>query len=177
MIGNFVYMAGAPTKYKPAYNKQAYKLCLLGATDKELADFFEVNEDTIHEWKKVHPQFSESVRKGKTFADADVAASLHKRATGYTYKEVVFEKMDAKENLQICADGLIMTEQYKKKITVKELPPDAGAAMNWLKNRQKDKWRDKIDVDHGGQPDNPIKTVNEHRFIIEDMSDGSERTL
>jgi hypothetical protein len=31
---------GRPTKYKEEYNEQAYKLCLLGATDKELADFF-----------------------------------------------------------------------------------------------------------------------------------------
>jgi hypothetical protein len=26
-------------------------------------------------------------------------------------------------------------------------PPDTGAAMNWLKNRMPDKWRDKIDHD------------------------------
>ena len=32
---------GAPTLYKQEYDKQAYKLCLLGATDKDLGDFFE----------------------------------------------------------------------------------------------------------------------------------------
>jgi hypothetical protein len=31
---------GRPTAYKPAYAKQAEKLCALGATDKEIADFF-----------------------------------------------------------------------------------------------------------------------------------------
>ena len=36
-----------PTKYNKEYNMQAYKLALLGATDVELADFFEVNQDTI----------------------------------------------------------------------------------------------------------------------------------
>ncbi|TDR29009.1 hypothetical protein DES43_15215, partial [Aquamicrobium defluvii] len=26
--------------------------------------------------------------------------------------------------------------------------PDPSAAMNWLKNRQPDKWRDKSEIDH-----------------------------
>lgn len=36
-------MAGRPTKYKPEYAEQASKLCALGATDAQLADFFESN--------------------------------------------------------------------------------------------------------------------------------------
>ncbi|MNQ95572.1 hypothetical protein D3C85_1111360 [compost metagenome] len=32
-------------------------------------------------------------------------------------------------------------------------PPDAGAAMNWLKNRQGKKWRDKQDIEHSGKID------------------------
>jgi hypothetical protein len=32
-------MAGRPTKYRVDYNEQGYKLCLLGATDNDLADF------------------------------------------------------------------------------------------------------------------------------------------
>lgn len=34
---------GRPTKYKPEYVEQSAKLCALGATDMELADFFEVD--------------------------------------------------------------------------------------------------------------------------------------
>lgn len=138
---------GQPTKYKPSYNKQAYKLCLLGATDDELADFFEVSPATIDNWKVKYPKFLGSVKKGKTIADADVAESLHKRAKGYRYKEVVFEKVDAKDVLVAMGDDLIMSEPYKKKITEKELPPDPGAAMNWLANRQGDKWKNKSHVD------------------------------
>jgi hypothetical protein len=37
--------AGRPTKYKSEYPEQTFKLCLLGATDKEIANIFEVNED------------------------------------------------------------------------------------------------------------------------------------
>ena len=43
---------GRPTKYKAEYAEQARKLCLLGATDMEMADFFEVSEFTINKWKK-----------------------------------------------------------------------------------------------------------------------------
>jgi transposase len=43
---------GRPSSYKDEYAMQALKLTLLGATDKELADFFEVKESTINRWKK-----------------------------------------------------------------------------------------------------------------------------
>ncbi|CAB4126495.1 hypothetical protein UFOVP74_49 [uncultured Caudovirales phage] len=133
---------GAPFKYKPAFNKQAYRLCLLGATDKDLAEFFEVVESTINEWKLKYPAFKENIRKGKTEADTKVAEALFRRATGYEYKEVTFEKVDAQAVLSVTPDSMIMEDEYKKKVVTKELPPDPGAAMNWLKNRQPDKWRD-----------------------------------
>lgn len=54
-----------PTKYQEAYAEQARKLCLLGYTDAELADFFEVSESTINKWKLDYPEFSESIKKGR----------------------------------------------------------------------------------------------------------------
>lgn len=126
--------AGRPTKYDQAYDDKAYKLCLLGATDKELASFFEVNEDSIHEWKKVHPSFSESLKKGKDEADATVAQKLYHRATGYSH-EAVKIVADAKSG----AEHIVpFTEHY---------PPDTTAAIFWLKNRQRDKWRDRTEHD------------------------------
>lgn len=131
-------MAGAPTKYKSEYNKQAYKLALLGATDKEMADFFDIVTSTLYEWKKEHAEFSESIKSGKYKADADVAKSLLKRAKGYRYKEVTKE-------------GNFETGEFKtvKEVT-KQVAPDTGAAMAWLKNRQPDKWRDKQEIEHSG---------------------------
>ena len=38
---------GQPTRYRDEYDEQAYKLTLLGAIDKELADFFHVTDRTI----------------------------------------------------------------------------------------------------------------------------------
>lgn len=135
-------LGGRPTKYLPAFCKQVYKLCLLGATDTEIAEFLEISESTLNEWKLKHTRFSESVRKGKLVADAEVAASFFKRATGYNFNEVTFEKIDSKSNLESIGFNELSKDVYKKKVVTKHLPPDAAAALNWLKNRQKDKWRD-----------------------------------
>jgi hypothetical protein len=72
---------GAPTLYRSEMDSEAYKLCLLfSATDEQLAEHFEVSEFTINEWKKKHPSFSMSIRKGKTLVDADIAESLANQA-------------------------------------------------------------------------------------------------
>jgi len=52
---------GRPTRYKKEYNEQARKLCLLGSTDKSLADFFDVSEATINNWKIQHSKFLKSM--------------------------------------------------------------------------------------------------------------------
>lgn len=56
------------------FNEQARKLCLLGATDSELADFFGVCERTINNWKSEFPAFLQSIDAGKISADAIVKA-------------------------------------------------------------------------------------------------------
>ncbi len=67
---------GRPTRYKAEYTEQAFKLCLLGATDANLADFFEVSEKTINTWKDAHPEFLQSLKAGKDEADANVGERL-----------------------------------------------------------------------------------------------------
>lgn len=128
-------MTGRPTKYKEEYAEQTYKLCLLGATDADLANFFEVDEATINRWKNDHPEFCESVKKGKEIADATVAEKLYHRAIGYEHPE---DKI-----FNDSGTPLIVP-------TTKHYPPDPTAAIFWLKNRQKDKWRDKQDVNLSG---------------------------
>ena len=117
---------GRPTKFREEYSEQARKLCLLGFTDKELADFFGVCERTLNYWKGEHPEFLQALQRGKVLADADVAASLYHRACGYSHPEDKFFQYE----------GHIMVEQ-----TTKHYPPDTAAAFIWLKNRAG--WRDK----------------------------------
>ena len=137
-------MAGRPTNYKKEYDEQAYKLCLLGATDKEMADFFNVKEQTINNWKKNHPSFFESIKRGKIVADANVAKSLYNRALGYYHPEdKIFN-----DN----GEPLIVP-------TVKHYPPDPTAAIFWLKNRKPAEWRDKRETELTGKDGGPIQVV------------------
>lgn len=122
-----------PTNYRKEYAEQARKLCLLGYTDKQLADFFNVSEQTINTWKTKHPQFLESIKKGKEIADVEVVESLYKRAIGIEYEEVELKN-----------DG----KNKSKRVIKKLIPPDTTAQIFWLKNRQPHKWRDKQEIDH-----------------------------
>lgn len=134
-----------PTKYQKAYAEQARKLCLLGYTDKELADFFEVNEATINRWKKDHKEFCESIKKGKDISDGNVVDSLYQRAMGFVAPDL---------DIRVIDDKIVKTE------ITKHYPPDTAAAIFWLKNRQKKTWRDKIDHGIEGSDGGPIQVVN-----------------
>ena len=82
-----VFATGRPTDYRPEFDQQVYRLCLLGMTDKQLTLFFDVTETTINNWKKIHYSFLESLREGKMLADAKVAEALYLRATGYSHPD------------------------------------------------------------------------------------------
>jgi hypothetical protein len=128
---------GRPTKYREEYNEQARKYCLLGATNKQLADFFEVNEDTIYEWIRLYPDFSESIKNGKERADAEIAHSLYHRAKGFTHPDIKILTV-------AMPDG--GSEVVQVPIT-RVYPPDPASMIFWLKNRRKDRWRDKQEID------------------------------
>ena len=135
-----------PTKYQEAYAEQARKLCLLGYTDADLADFFEVDESTINNWKKDYPEFLESIKKGKSVADGDVAEKLFHRAIGYEHPE---------DDIRVVEGSIVITP------TVKHYPPDTTAAIFWLKNRQSKAWRDKQELEQSGDVG---LTINIKRF-------------
>lgn len=126
---------GRPSEYRDEFAEQAAQLCELGATDFELAKFFGVHTVTIYRWRNAHPEFCKAVIAGKEAADARVERSLYNRAVGYSFEsEKVFQ-----------FQGDIVRAE-----TVEHVPPEPGAALNWLKNRQPDKWRDKHEVEHSG---------------------------
>ena len=126
--------AGQPTAYRPHFVEQAAKLCLLGATDMELADFFNVSLATIKNWKFHYPEFLAALKSGKSYSDERVERSLFHKAIGYSF--------DAEEVFQY--QGEIVRAKVRKHV-----PPDTTAAIFWLKNRRKDRWRDIHKHEHG----------------------------
>jgi len=123
---------GRPTAYRDEFAEQATKLCELGATDMELAEFFKVEVRTIYNWKHSHPEFFQALKVGKDALDDRVERSLYQRAVGYSFPS---EKIFAYQGSITRAD------------CIEHVPPDTGAAMSWLKNRRGDKWRDKTETD------------------------------
>lgn len=124
---------GRPSAYKEEYAEQARKLCdQYGATDAELAFFFNVSERTINRWKLKHPEFSQSLKTGKDGPDDRVERALFNRAVGYSFKSVkVFMPSGAKSPVYAP-----FTEH---------IPPDVTACAIWLNNRRPDRWRQRPD--------------------------------
>ena len=142
---------GRPTSYKPAYPKQAAKLCALGATDAEIAAFFEVHTATLYRWKAQHKDFCDALKVAKVAADDRVERSLYQRAVGYEQEEVkIFMPASA-------------TAPIYAKFTAK-IAPDVTAQIFWLKNRQPERWREKQDGE-GGQA-----LVDAFRNVIEALA-------
>ncbi len=122
---------GRPSKYKPEFVTQAEKLCALGATDIEIADFFDVDGRTLNRWKGEHDDFCQALKVAKEVADARVERSLFARANGYEHDEV---------DIRVIQNEVVQTPIRKF------YPPDTVAAIFWLKNRRPDKWRDRVET-------------------------------
>lgn len=139
--------------YAEWMDDQAYRLALLGLNDEEIAAAFGIHVDTFYRWQHEFPAFSEAIQKGKVRADADVAHSLYKRATGMVItSEKAFKGKD----------GEVVVAQTKT-----EIPPDTGAAAKWLANRQRGRWTAKEDGTGGSEdpsdtPDNqPLRNLSD----------------
>lgn len=131
---------GRPSDYSPEYCEQARKLCLLGATDQDLADFFEVATRTIYRWSASFPEFSQALKAGKEVADERVERSLYQKAVGYEQEAVkIFMPGGATDPVYA---------PYREKMA-----PDTTACIFWLKNRRSEAWRDKreVEVEHTGE--------------------------
>lgn len=136
---------GRPSSYKPEFATLATKLCLLGATDKEMAQAFEVSEQTLNAWKQEFPEFLEALKDGKERADATVGERLYQRATGYSHPDVHISQYEG---------HVIVTP------IIKHYPPDTTACIFWLKNRDPDNWRDVKNMELSGIGGKPIEIVH-----------------
>ncbi|MHC2315161.1 hypothetical protein ACVIHC_002207 [Bradyrhizobium diazoefficiens] len=142
---------GRPSDYLPEFADQAAKLCRLGATDAEIADFFEKDERTINRWKVDHPEFCQALKDGKLVSDMEVADRLHQRALGFEYEEAQAHKLKTVEY----KDGKRLKETERLEIIMvkRVVPPDTTACIFWLKNRRKVEWRERQEAPQKGEDD------------------------
>ncbi len=146
-------------KYKKEYDEKAFRLALLGCTDKILSEVFEVSLGTIDYWKQHKPSFAEAIKKGRIEADSRVALGLYQRATGYSHSEIHSAVRNGKR---------IIFKEIQK-----HYPPDSFAALKWLTMRQREKWADVQKVEHtvSGQIDHNVidQLMDDKEFSDEDL--------
>lgn len=121
---------GRPSKFTSDIAHKVFEQAKLGATDKEIAKAIDVTEQTLNNWKTDHPEFFESLKRAKEIADQEVVRSLFERATGYNFASMKIMQYE----------GCPVIVHH-----VEHVPPDVTAGIFWLKNRQPDQWRDKVE--------------------------------
>lgn len=125
---------GRPKKYRQEYARQAAKLCEMGATDIDLADFFGVSVRTIYRWRNEFEEFCHALKVGKEAPDDIVERSLYQRAVGYSHPEI---------DIRVVNNEIVKTE------ILKHYPPDTKAALAWLYNRRPKDWHPSPDANSG----------------------------
>jgi hypothetical protein len=121
---------GQPTSYKPEYCELAHNYCLLGATNEELAGFFDVVRRTIDNWIATHPEFAKAVHDGRAVADGVIARSLFARAKGFKHE----------------VTRITLHQGEEREVTnIVEYPPDTQACIFWLRNRRRQSWSAKAE--------------------------------
>ncbi|MBQ1771027.1 MAG: helix-turn-helix domain-containing protein [Clostridia bacterium] len=105
-----------------------------GLTEEQIAGKIGIHSDTLNEWKHRFPVISEAIKKGKAPVDFQVENALLKRALGYDWDEITTE--------------ITENNQTRIKSVIRHVPPDVAACIFWLKNRRRDRWRDKAEPEN-----------------------------
>ena len=98
-----------------------------GLSDEQIAHNMGISRSTLSEWKNKYSDIADTLKKTKEIVDREVENALFKRAMGYKYDEVTYER----------------GEEVKR--VTKEVAPDTTAQIFWLKNRKPAEWRDKVE--------------------------------
>lgn len=118
--------------HRPDLPGQVYRAALLGLTQAETAKLIGVSERTLLYWFHESEELADAWYRGGAYADAQVARALYHRATGAVTPD---------HHVAVINDEVTITPLQK------HYPPDVGAARLWLKNRQPQLWKDKVEIE------------------------------
>lgn len=134
-------MAGRKNKYdthvKPRFD-DIVKWCEEGYTEEQICKQLGVSVSAFAVYKNENLELVEVLSKGKAVADDKVEQALYKTAIGFMFEEdQVTNKGD-----------VVKVQRYSK--------PNTTAQIFWLKNRRREQWRDKQEIEHSGGMDMEI---------------------
>lgn len=139
-----------------------------GLTDEQIAKNLGISKVTFYKYMNEYTELSEHLKKGKEVVDIEVENALLKRALGYKYKEVTKEKISQKDSSGRPLIDMHGMPVYKLEITkeiTKEVSPDTTAQIFWLKNRKPEVWRDKQQIEHSGNINNPYEGLTKEQLL------------
>ena len=125
-----------------------------GLVDEQIAQNIRISRDTLYAWKKRYPDISNALKRGKEVVDRQVENALLKRALGYTYEEITYE-------------GGVETKRV-----VKEVVPDTTAQIFWLKNRKREAWADRQNIELSQPIDDSIKEMEAYFEQLKESGSG-----
>ena len=103
-----------------------------GLIDEQIAQNMGISYSTFREWKKKFSALSAVLKKSKDVVDRQVENALFKSAIGFEYEEETVTN----------AGDVVAVRKYSK--------PNTTAQIFWLKNRKRNQWTDKSEVDVTG---------------------------
>lgn len=125
-----------------------------GLTDEQIANSMGVNKATLYRWKDKYCDICNALKRGKEVVDRQVENALLKRALGYTYEEITYE-------------GGVETKRV-----VKEVVPDTTAQIFWLKNRKREAWADRQNIELSQPIDDSIKEMEDYFERLKESGSG-----
>jgi len=140
---------GRPSKIDKVFyenEKQIQMMVEKGLSNTEIADFLKISESTYYRWKDSHPEFWEAIKDWKLKADKKIETSLYERAHGYSHEDTKAQWVE-NDVFDPESGEWKRTGRWEYADLTKHYPPDPTSMIFWLKNRQPDKWRDRIEQD------------------------------
>jgi transcriptional regulator with XRE-family HTH domain len=137
-------MAGRPSKYETDVKPKLHLIegwARNGLTLEQIASNLGISVPSLIKYREQHVELFEALKSGKDEADIEVENALYKAATGYYYEEETVTPSGRK----------VTVRRYEK--------PNTTAMIFWLKNRKREVWRDKQDIEHTGENGGPMQIV------------------
>lgn len=116
-----------------------------GLTDEQIAHNLGIHVATLYRYKNDYNELCEALKKGKEVVDREVENALLKKALGF--KETIKKAIKVK-NVEY-SNGKRVRETEDVILADEEvfIPPDTTAQIFWLKNRKREAWRDKQEIE------------------------------
>lgn len=133
---------GRPSKYRSIDLELVEMYAAGGLTKAEIASSMGISIDSLMEYQKKYPEFSEAIARGRRREVGEVENALHRVAKGYAFTE----------------DKIFYDSQVGRVIvqpTIKRIQPDTRAALAILQHAETGSWRPKGDP----IPPAPIETA------------------